>query len=203
MSSNIATTAFTSSTTSRPKSTATQAVCTWEGHCLGDTCSSENDCDNDWVCANSTCRTCCNTDAEPTFVSTQSLPSTTADPTTTPTPSPNSSIGTSPTASATAQAASNGLSTGAAAGVGVGSAAAFVICLVGGVLFFKRRRKAKQNNTHELETVPAMYRDDDDRKELYRHQATQELPTRHPPAELSAVEFAELQGSDVGDARVK
>ena len=86
--------------------------------------------------------------------------------------------------------------------MGVGSAAAFVICVVGGVLFYRRRRKTNRDDAHELETVPALFHDDD-RKELYRHHATQELPTRHPPAELSAVELAELQGSSVEDSRVK
>ncbi|KAK4443179.1 hypothetical protein QBC34DRAFT_386559 [Podospora aff. communis PSN243] len=30
-------------------------VCQWEGHCLGDRCNNENDCDHDWVCRNSVC----------------------------------------------------------------------------------------------------------------------------------------------------
>ena len=30
-------------------------ACTWTGHCLGDPCASENDCDSNWVCTNRKC----------------------------------------------------------------------------------------------------------------------------------------------------
>ncbi|KAF1966620.1 hypothetical protein BU23DRAFT_573849 [Bimuria novae-zelandiae CBS 107.79] len=191
-------------TTSRPSSTL--QVCTWKGHCLGDTCSNENDCDNDWVCTNQTCRTCCATEAETTFRSTQTPPpntdltTTSSSPTlTSATPSPSSSALISATASATIQPSSGGLSTGAKAGigVGVGVAALLIICLVGGCWIFRRRRKTG-NEPYELASVPAAYQDND-RKDLYRHH--QELPTRHPPAELSAVELAELHDSDIGRQR--
>lgn len=53
---------------------------------------------------------------------------------------------------------------------------------------------------HELGAVPATDHDDD-QKELYRHEDRQELATRHPPAELSAIEVAELQDNDIGRPR--
>jgi hypothetical protein len=59
-------------------------------------------------------------------------------------------------------------------------------------------RQKKRDVAYELGAVaPLSY--DDDRKELYQATAqAQELPTRHPPVELHAVELAELQGSDIG-----
>ncbi|KAK8055172.1 glycoside hydrolase family 75 protein [Apiospora rasikravindrae] len=40
-----------------PTTTAGQPkpTCTWIGHCPGDKCSNENDCDQDWVCKNGKC----------------------------------------------------------------------------------------------------------------------------------------------------
>ncbi|KAK1752018.1 hypothetical protein QBC47DRAFT_432865 [Echria macrotheca] len=31
------------------------STCEWTGHCLGDACTTENDCDEDWVCTNKKC----------------------------------------------------------------------------------------------------------------------------------------------------
>ncbi|KAK1826129.1 hypothetical protein QBC39DRAFT_233168, partial [Podospora conica] len=45
-------------TTLRTSTTARQSaapVCEWTGHCIGDTCSSENDCDLDYICTNRKC----------------------------------------------------------------------------------------------------------------------------------------------------
>ncbi|OCL09799.1 hypothetical protein AOQ84DRAFT_13059 [Glonium stellatum] len=42
-------------------STSSQPACTWLGHCLGDSCKTENDCDNDWICPSNTCIPCCGT----------------------------------------------------------------------------------------------------------------------------------------------
>ena len=42
-------------------STTSQPACTWLGHCLGDSCKTENDCDNDWICPSNTCSPCCET----------------------------------------------------------------------------------------------------------------------------------------------
>ncbi|KAF2450757.1 hypothetical protein P171DRAFT_427073 [Karstenula rhodostoma CBS 690.94] len=179
-------------------SSATEAVCTWEGHCLGDSCSNENDCDRDWVCANKTCRTCCVTESEPTFFSTFSASDLTS--TTSSSSITSFSATASPTSSATSaptQESSGGLSTGAAVGIGIGGAALLITCIVGVWWFFIRRKKGTQ--AYEL-AAPSSYKDD--RKELY--QATgqvQELPTRHPPVELHATEIAELQGSDTGRQR--
>jgi hypothetical protein len=59
-------------------------------------------------------------------------------------------------------------------------------------------RRTGKKEAYELETVaPSAY--EDDRKELYQGTAQrQELPTRHPPIELHAIEMAELHGSDNG-----
>ncbi len=50
--------AATATTTS---STATVSsslpVCTWESHCLGDTCTSNDECDHDWICPGGVCQT--------------------------------------------------------------------------------------------------------------------------------------------------
>jgi len=35
--------------------TTTTATCNWIGHCLGDFCQNENDCDNNWVCTDGVC----------------------------------------------------------------------------------------------------------------------------------------------------
>ncbi|OCK77328.1 hypothetical protein K432DRAFT_428090 [Lepidopterella palustris CBS 459.81] len=42
-------------------STTTTAACTWLGHCLGDSCTTNEDCDNDWVCQSRICIPCCGT----------------------------------------------------------------------------------------------------------------------------------------------
>lgn len=42
-------------------STTSQPACTWLGHCLGDSCKTDNDCDNDWICPSNTCSPCCGT----------------------------------------------------------------------------------------------------------------------------------------------
>ena len=42
-------------------STTSQPACTWIGHCLGDSCKTDNDCDNDWICPGGTCSPCCET----------------------------------------------------------------------------------------------------------------------------------------------
>jgi 3D (Asp-Asp-Asp) domain-containing protein len=38
-----------------PVDTTPVGSCAWIGHCLGDTCASEDDCDNDWVCTGGVC----------------------------------------------------------------------------------------------------------------------------------------------------
>jgi hypothetical protein len=38
-----------------PNVPGTPAVCNWFGHCLGDTCAVDDDCDNDWMCTNGVC----------------------------------------------------------------------------------------------------------------------------------------------------
>ncbi|KAK7186962.1 hypothetical protein DPSP01_009342 [Paraphaeosphaeria sporulosa] len=195
MSSTITSLTRQTRTASRTSS-ATEAVCTWEGHCLGDTCSNENDCDNDWVCANTTCQTCCISKSEPTFFSTFSA----SDLTTITSPSSITTSATTPTSSSATSAPTNtssgGLNTGAAVGIGIGGAALLIICIVGGWWFFMRRKNA--NQAYELGAVaPPSY--DDDRKELYQATAqAQELPTRHPPVELHAIELAELEDSNTG-----
>ena len=35
--------------------TAAVTACTWLGHCLGDPCSTYNDCDQTWICVNNKC----------------------------------------------------------------------------------------------------------------------------------------------------
>ncbi|KAF9731132.1 hypothetical protein PMIN01_11091 [Paraphaeosphaeria minitans] len=197
MSSTITSLTRQTRTASRTSS-ATEAVCTWEGHCLGDTCSNENDCDRDWVCANNTCQTCCVSEIEPTFFSTFSASDLT---TTASSSSLISSSATTPTSpsdtSIPPQASPGGLGTGAAVGIGIGGAVLLIICIIGGWWFFMRRKKG--NQAYELGAVTSSSYNDNDRKELY--QATsqaQELPTRHPPVELHATALAELQGSDTG-----
>ncbi|KAK4445491.1 hypothetical protein QBC34DRAFT_472413 [Podospora aff. communis PSN243] len=42
-------------TTARPGQPQPQPACQWEGHCLGDPCASENDCDGMMACVNRRC----------------------------------------------------------------------------------------------------------------------------------------------------
>ncbi|KAK3398869.1 hypothetical protein B0T20DRAFT_219484 [Sordaria brevicollis] len=42
-------------TTARPTTTVVPPGCVWPGHCLGDPCKTENDCDSDWVCLAGKC----------------------------------------------------------------------------------------------------------------------------------------------------
>ncbi|KAK4458335.1 hypothetical protein QBC42DRAFT_314995 [Cladorrhinum samala] len=43
-------------TSARPVTTAPAAgTCGWTGHCIGDPCTDENDCDNDYICSRSRC----------------------------------------------------------------------------------------------------------------------------------------------------
>jgi chitosanase len=46
------TTTLVTSTTTKPTSTAT---CSWAGHCLGASCSSDDDCSDDLVCKSGSC----------------------------------------------------------------------------------------------------------------------------------------------------
>ncbi|KAF1808964.1 hypothetical protein P152DRAFT_452451 [Eremomyces bilateralis CBS 781.70] len=48
-------------------------VCTWPGHCLGDTCSHENDCDHDWICIKDICSSCCYDPEQGTPLSTRAI----------------------------------------------------------------------------------------------------------------------------------
>ena len=34
-------------------------ACTWAGHCLGDPCNYNDDCDQDWICVSHVCSPCC------------------------------------------------------------------------------------------------------------------------------------------------
>ncbi|KAK3338565.1 hypothetical protein B0H65DRAFT_553021 [Neurospora tetraspora] len=46
----------TRKTTAHPTNTAPPG-CVWPGHCLGDPCETENDCDADWICIAGKCAT--------------------------------------------------------------------------------------------------------------------------------------------------
>ncbi|ORY16608.1 hypothetical protein BCR34DRAFT_96544 [Clohesyomyces aquaticus] len=46
-------------TASAPPSSTSYQACTWFGHCLGATCKTNDDCDNDWICEDSKCSPCC------------------------------------------------------------------------------------------------------------------------------------------------
>lgn len=38
---------------------SSQLPCAWKGHCLGASCNTNDDCDNDWICTNRICSPCC------------------------------------------------------------------------------------------------------------------------------------------------
>ncbi|KAF2458148.1 hypothetical protein BDY21DRAFT_214103 [Lineolata rhizophorae] len=121
---------------SSPAATQTYAAdepaCTWTGHCLGDPCTTYDDCDHDWVCSpeQQVCVPCCLTVTD------------TALPTSASTTAPSSSA----TSAASGDGDSSGLSTGA--WVGIAIAAAAVVLFIVGFLFFcfrirPRRRERK------------------------------------------------------------
>ncbi|KAF2177648.1 hypothetical protein K469DRAFT_719571 [Zopfia rhizophila CBS 207.26] len=162
-------------TTMAPPTTSQQA-CTWPGHCLGATCNSNDDCDNDWICANKVCSPCCET----------------------------SSPTTSTAASASASAAlkpHQGLTTGSTIGIGV-SIVGF-LAVVTGIAFWiwRMRRRKTQNDLWEAPTnehanieLDASSAFTEDRKQLVGNESCAELASMTKPGELSSVELVELEG---------
>ncbi|KAK4232406.1 hypothetical protein QBC38DRAFT_506100 [Podospora fimiseda] len=60
----------TARTTARPTPTPVTPTCGWTGHCIGDPCDDENDCDNDYICRNKKCAAAGTTVVVPTTTST-------------------------------------------------------------------------------------------------------------------------------------
>ncbi|KAF2246668.1 hypothetical protein BU26DRAFT_50971 [Trematosphaeria pertusa] len=162
--------------TAAPSASTSFAACTWAGHCLGDSCASNDDCDNDWICVNRVCSPCCETQSTTTS-----------------------------TSAATSQGKSDkGLDTAAAIGIGVGIVAFLILCVAAGFWIWLRRRKRsaanEAANAHGPGSNPygtGSFPTDSDRKRLFETTGSSraELPCSSQPAELSTVELVELDAS--------
>ncbi|KAF2470979.1 uncharacterized protein BDR25DRAFT_314152 [Lindgomyces ingoldianus] len=162
-------------TTATSLPTTTHQPCTWLGHCLGATCSTNNDCDNDWICVNKKCSPCCEGSTETV-----------------------SSTGTATTAATTQP--HHGLSTTTAIAIGV----AIVVFLAVGVGFgfwVLRLRRPRHNPTWETpannsarfeSSIPSTY--PEDQKRLVGNESPAELAVLSRPMELSSIELVELEG---------
>lgn len=187
-----------------PTASTTFAACTWSGHCLGASCASNDDCDNDWICANKICSPCCETHSTSAQVTTQTVtasapgtPSSATHPSAFP-----SSVVPSPTTSppATTSGSSNGgLSTVAIIGIGVGGGL-FALLLVGVGLWLCRGKKRTSilveapDSNRRVELDGADQYGDGERKRPFATGAA-ELTSDTSPTELQAVELAELDAS--------
>ncbi|KAF2729418.1 hypothetical protein EJ04DRAFT_556129 [Polyplosphaeria fusca] len=196
---------------SEPLPTTTFAPCTWEGHCLGASCGTNDDCDNDWICVSELCSPCCEVAVPSSLVSATTSKSLPTHPTHT-TPS------LAPAASATSES-HKGLTTASAIGIGVGIVGALAIAVVVALWVWYTRRKSRRTQVSPSESRPTLgpspYSSSSlpsDRKLLVdtpsHHGIRSELECPAKPMELSSVELVELEGDtsrkEVGrDADVK
>lgn len=195
-------------TTLVPSASTSIATCTWPGHCLGDTCQSEDDCDNDWVCSEDRCSPCCESSAEEDS-STSSLHSTFASlstSTATTTAAVSTTSTTSSTATATEEASGSGLDTASSIGIGVGVVVFVILGVVAGFWIWTRRRKGQgpfeAPDTHRphFDSYGASTLDvNSDQKKLMR--GTAELPCPTHPAELSSIELVELDSGSTSQGK--
>lgn len=167
--------------------TTSYQACTWLGHCLGATCASYDDCDNDWICANKVCSPCCETQDS---LDTTAFPTPTREIT-------NDTAGGSTTSS-------KGLSTGAAIGIGI-AIAAVLIAMAGGIAFWIWRARRKRNAAIITPTDRSVELQSDaqdistgDQKQIITSEPRAELPAQVKPTELSSNQLFELEG-DAGD----
>ncbi|KAF2681022.1 hypothetical protein K458DRAFT_392256 [Lentithecium fluviatile CBS 122367] len=173
-----------STTHTFPTASTTYTACTWPGHCLGASCHSNDDCDNDWICSNLICSPCCET-------------------------LNTSSATVSPTPSQSESASGGGLKTTTAIGIGVGAAAVVIICMaVGFWICHKRRKRRKlveapdtQRIESELEGIDH-FATDGEHKRLFAT-TTAELPCPTVPTELHSVELVELEGSVIPERELE
>ncbi|KAF2812951.1 uncharacterized protein BDZ99DRAFT_460279 [Mytilinidion resinicola] len=171
---------------------ATQAACTWLGHCLGDPCVTENDCDNDWVCSNKICVPCCLTGA----------------PTSTDTTIPTTAIATSSTTSSTSTSVpQRGLTKANIITIGVAGPVGVAVIAMAIYLIWRARRKRKGRqhawnnpaNTFgkaELDTTNPGAATSATKypHELVVEEPPIEMPESTSPRDPDAIELVELEG---------
>jgi len=149
-------------------------ACTWLGHCLGATCTTNDDCDNDWICQNSVCSLCCGTQFA--------------------TPSPSTS--------AASASSGKGLSTGSAIAIGVSIPVLLTILVILGFLLGRRRRRSAARSLPRRQSTfkTAGNRSEsagptaDDRRLLEKSHSAIELSCSAARSELSSTELVELEG---------
>ncbi|KAF1998666.1 hypothetical protein P154DRAFT_577774 [Amniculicola lignicola CBS 123094] len=199
----------------RSLATTTFMACSWEGHCLGDVCATNDDCDNDWICVNKVCSPCCNTSLAFTPpISTRSTPSIRTRSATSLAPSratesPQHSSGTtalglgaSVTATTTAAAAASKsqgrLKPGYAVAIGVAIVVlvALMVGLALWVWYMKRRKRASIRKTPPI-GKPRLNMSStfaEDRSQLFSNVPRGELSNYTKPTELPSAELVELEG---------
>ncbi|KAF2798407.1 hypothetical protein K505DRAFT_106686 [Melanomma pulvis-pyrius CBS 109.77] len=171
-------------TTASSIPTTSYSACTWLGHCLGASCTTNDDCDQDWICVSKVCSPCCDDSGGPSSsVSVNPLPTATTTTTTTVKP--------------------HRLDTSAAIGIGV-AIVVFVILGAGLGFWTWRIRRGAQRHVWEApgnneQSGPQADTTDsgtfaDDQNRLVGIVSREELPCPIKPAEIASVELMELEG---------
>jgi hypothetical protein len=150
---------------------------TWLGHCLGASCKTFDDCDNDWICVNNVCSVCCETGST-SDKATNTQTTTTAITSTGASTSPHKE-----------------LSTGSAVGIGLGIVA-FLAAFLGVAFWIWRGRRRRQElpvDSTSTDRPPPLAGDS---KHLLDNASRAEMPDSTVPAELSSVELVELEAPE-------
>lgn len=161
--------------------TTSYSACTWLGHCLGASCTTNDDCDQDWICASKVCSPCCDDSS-----------------------GLSSSVFVNPLPTATATTSKpRRLDTSAAIGIGV-AIVVFVILGAGLGFWTWRIRRGVQRHVWEAPANNERFRSQadtmgsgtfaDDRNRLVGIVSREELPCPIKPAEIASVELMELEG---------